>query len=211
MTTEVPVQRTKVSPNQVFRLVQTLPKELQTLFAKEAYNDVAVNTGEFTPEPERKYDHPLGLEWLTKHGIPNTIEELEAQRQYVFQTMISGPDTYNVGQFFVVFPRIIYSNTDLPDQLLLVEVMDELEFPPMPDLKVAYTDEMRKANWQEEATIALRAALQAYVVQGKIKIHDAGFRMYSSTDMYQFEEKYADPDAERLTFKETVRRQRQSN
>lgn len=211
MTTEVPTQRTKISPNQVFRLVQTLPKDLQTLFAKEAYSDVAVNTGEFTPEPERKYDHPLGLEWLTKHGIPNTVEELEAQRQYVFQTMISGPDTYNVGQFFVVFPSIIYSNNDIPDRLLLVEVMDELEFPPMPDLKVSYTDEMRKASWQEEATIALRAALQSYVVQGKIKIHEAGFRMYAGKDSYQFEEKYVDPDAEQMTFKEAIRRHRQSN
>lgn len=211
MTTEAPIQRTKVTPNQVFRLVQTLPKDLQTKFAKEAYTDIAVPNGEFVPEPERKYDHPLGLEWLTKQGIPNTVEELEAQRQYVFQTMVSGPDTYNVGQFFVVFPSIIYSSGDLKDGLLVVEVMDELEFPPMPDLKVAYTEEMRQAGWQDQSTIALRAALQDYVVQGKIKIHEAGYRMYSSTDMYKFEENFVHPEAERITFKEAVRRHRSTN
>jgi hypothetical protein len=211
MTTDTPVQRIKIGPNQVFRLVQLLPKDLQAKFTKEAYTDVVHDTAEFVPEPERKYDHPLGLEWLTKHKIPNTVEELEEQRQYVFQTMVSGSDTYNVGQFFVVFPRIVYASNDLKDNLLVVEVMDELEFPPMPDMKVAYTDEMRKANWQDEATIALRAALQSYVVQGKIKIHDAGFRMYSSTDMYQFQERYIDPEAEVLSFKDAVRRHRQSN
>ena len=211
MTTETPIQRTKIAPNQVFRLVNLLPKEMQAKFAKEAYSDVVHDTTEFVPEPERKYDHPLGLEWLTKHNIPNTIEELEEQRQYVFQTMISGPDTYNVGQFFVVFPRIVYASNDLKDNLLIVEVMDELEFPPMPDMKVVYTDEMRKANWQDEATIALRAALQSYVVQGKIKIHTADFRMYSSTDMYQFQERFIEPEAEVMSFKDAVRRHRQSN
>lgn len=199
---------TKISPAQVFQLVKLLPKELQQQFAAEAYEDVTQDTTEFVPEPENRYEHSLGLSWLTKHNIPNTIEELEEQRQYVFQTMVSGADRYNVGQFFVVFPNVVYHTTDVTDNILVVEVMDELEFPPMPDLKVLYNDEIRSASFKDQNVIAMRHALEAYVTQGKIKIHEAGFRMYSSTDQYTFEERYVDPAQEQLSFKEALRRQR---
>lgn len=212
MTEETPTQRTKIGPSQVFRLVQLLPKELQQSFAKEAWVDVKQDSTEFVPEPERKYDHPLGLEWLSKNKIPNTVEELEEQRQYVFQTMVNGPETYNVGQFFVVFPSVVYNTKDVHDNLLIVEVMDELEFPSMPDLKVPYNDDIRAAtDWQEQATVALRAALNSYVVSGKIRIHTSGFRMYSSTDMYQFQERFQDENEVKLSFQENMRRHRQNS
>jgi hypothetical protein len=199
---------TKIQPQQVFRLVGLLPKSLQVEFNKEAYEDVKQTDDGFVPDVATKYEHSLGLAWLTKHGIPNTVEELEAQRQYVFQTMVSGSDTYNVGQFIVVFPSIVYSTSDIRDSVLVLEVMDELEFPPMPDMVIPYNDDIRNATYETEATVALRYALEAYIATGKIKVHEAGFRMYSSVDNYKFQENFVDPDEPKLTFKELVRRNR---
>lgn len=207
-TTQTPAKRTKISPSQVYQLVALLPKELQERFRKEAYEDFVPKDVDFVPEPERRYNHSLGLSWLTKNNIPNTVEELEEQRQYVFQTMVSGPDTYNVGQFFVVFPSVIYHTRDIDDNLLIVEVMDELEFPPMPDLKVLYNDDIRQVPHQQQSTVALRYALQAYVASGKIKIHEAGYRMYSSTDMYTFQERFIDQEQVTMSFKEALKRRR---
>lgn len=201
---------TKINPQQVFRLVGLLPKELQQQFAKEAYEEVKHEPGEFIPDTEKRYEHSLGLSWLTKHRIPNTVEELEAQRQYVFQTMISGSETYNVGQFIVVFPQIIYGSRDIQETILVLEVMDELEFPPMPDLVVPYNDEIRNAKYEDEATTALRYALEAYVSTGKLKVHEAGFRMYAGTDQYAFQERFVDTTEERPSFKEAIRRHRQA-
>lgn len=200
--------RTKIGPSQVFTLVQLLPKDLQEKFRKETWEEVKHEITEFTPEPESRYEHSLGLSWLTKHKIPNTVEELEEQRMCVFQTMVSGPDRYNVGQFFVVFPSVVYATRDIEDNLLVIEVMDELEFPPMPDIKVKYNDEIRGATYEDQATVALRYALQSYAAQGRIKIHEAGFRMYANSDQYTFQERYVDEAQEPKSFQDTVRRQR---
>jgi hypothetical protein len=201
---------TKIAPQQVFRLVGLLPKEMQQQFNKEAYEEVKQEPGEFVPDVEKRYEHSLGLSWLTKHNIPNTVEELEAQRQYVFQTMVSGPETYNVGQFIVVFPQIIYGPRDIESTILVLEVMDELEFPPMPDLVVPYNDEIRKAAFDDQATVALRYALESYVATGKLKVHEAGFRMYAGVDQYAFQDRFAEPTEDRPSFKEMIRRNRQS-
>lgn len=200
----------KIQPNQVYRLVNLLPKEMQVEFNNEAFVDVANTDEEFVPDADRRYDHSLGLSWLTKHKIPNTIEELEAQRQYVFQTMISGPDTYNVGQFIVVFPSIIYGTRDLGESVLVLEVMDELEFPPMPDMVVPFNAEIRAASYDDVDRVALRHALECYVATGKIKVHTAGIRVYGGTESYKFQERFTPVEEERLSFQEIIRRNRRS-
>ena len=199
---------TKIQPQQVFRLVALLPKDLQNDFAIKAYKDVTPTDLEFKPDTEKQYDHSLGLSWLTKHDIPNTDEELELQRQYVFQTMVSGAQTYNVGQFIVLFPSIVYNTRDIGDKLIILEVMDELEFPAMPDLVVPFNAAIRAAGFDEEAGIALRYALFDYISSGKVRLHEAGVRVYGGTESYKFQDRFAPEVEERLSFKELVRRQR---
>lgn len=200
----------KIQPTHVYRIVNLLPKEMQNEFNKEAFVDAVQPDGEFIPDAERRYDHSLGLSWLTKHNIPNTVEELEAQRQFVFQTMISGPVSYNVGQFIVLFPSIIYGSRDIEEELLVLEVMDELEFPAMPDMVVQFNDEIRNASYDDSSRIALKHALESYVVSGKIKVHSAGMRMYGGTESYKFQERFVNKDEEPLSFTETIRRNRRS-
>lgn len=198
---------TKIAPAKVFSLVKLLPKELQNEFAKEAYQEVQDTSVDFVPDPELRYDHSLGLSWLTKHNIPNTVEELEAQRQYVFQTMLSGASTYNVGQFIVVFPNVVYGSRDIENNTLVIEVMDELEFPELPDLTVPFNDDIRAATFESADIVALRYALQSYVVQGKIRIHEAGVRMYSNAESYKFQERFEDTVTEKpVSFIEAARR-----
>lgn len=187
--------RTKISPASVYELVRALPKSLQEEFRKEAYFDFVPEDVDFVPEPERRYDHSLGLSWLTSKGIPNTIEELEEQRQYLFQTVIAGPVTYNVGQFIVLFANTVYHPSEVADQLLVVEVMSELDFPELPDLTTPYTDEIRNASNNKVDMIALQQALSIYAAQGKIRIHEAGVRMYSVAEKYAFEDNFK-PEAE---------------
>jgi hypothetical protein len=197
---------TKISPNQVFRLVGLLPRRLQKEFQQEAYQDVVVDTEEFIPDAERKYEHSLGLSWLTKHKIPNTVEELEAQRQYVFNTMISGADRYNVGQFIVLLPSVVHHSREIENNLLVVEVMDELDFPAI-DLKTPYTEAMRQTHdHRTESLIALRAALQVYAADGKIRVHEAGHRVYSGSDEYQFQERFHEEIAEENAGRVSTRR-----
>lgn len=197
---------TKIAPAKVFQLVKLLPKALQNEFSKEAYKEVQDNSVDFVPDPELRYDHSLGLSWLTKHGIPNTLEELEAQRQYVFQTMVSGATSYNVGQFIVVFPNIVHGSRDIEGNTLVVEVMDELEFPELPDLVIPFNDEIRAATFESADIIALRYALQAYVAQGKIRIHEAGVRMYANSESYKFQERFESDEEKPTSFREAVRR-----
>lgn len=199
---------TKLSPQAVFKLVATLPKDLQERFRLETRVEEKQESEEFVMDPTYKYDHVLGLSWLTDNDIPNTQEELDAQREIVFKTMVSGAVTYNVGQFFVLFPEIVYGTSDISDTLMVVEVMDELDFPAELELITKDTAEIRDAGYMERGAIAIRAALQSYVASGKIKIHQAGMRMYMCEERYQFETRYIDPDAPVVTFKEAVRRHR---
>lgn len=198
---------TKLTPQAVFSVVGVLPKTLQDDFRQKCWSDQSTKEDEFVPDPVLKYDHPLGLTWLHEHDIPNTVEGLDEQRQMVFKTMISGPETYNVGQFFVLFPEVVYSSRDIDSTIMVVEVMDELEFPAHEDLIAQATDEIRSAG-DEEAAFAIRAALMSYVVSGKIKIHQAGMRMYYLERRYQFEERFTQPDEKPLSFKDAARRNR---
>lgn len=199
---------TKIQPIQVLRLVGLLPKHLQQEFTKEAYVDTKPTEDGFVPDTDRIYDHSLGLSWLTKHNIPNTLDELEAQRQYIFQTMVSGSEEYNVGELIVVFPNIVYSTSDIKNNLMVLEVMTELKFPAMTDLMTSYNNDIRAAGFETEAMVALRYALQTYVADGKIKVHDAGYRVYSASDTYQFQSRFTDPEETKLSFLDHVRNHR---
>lgn len=200
---------TKIQPQQVYQIVGLLPKDMQAEFSKEAYMEVTQPEGEFIPDAVKRYDHSLGLSWLTKHKIPNTVEELQAQRQFIFQTMISGSETYNVGQFIVLFPSIIYGSRDIGESVLLLEVMVDLEFPAMPDLVVPFNDEIRNAPYGEDLPIALRYALYDYVSTGKVKLHTAGMRMYGGVESYKFQDRFVEP-TDRRSFKEILRDSRRS-
>lgn len=199
---------TKLQPQGVFNIVGLLPKELQDRFRKECWAEVKQDETEFVPDPEYKYDHVLGLSWLTAEGIPNTQEELDAQREFVFKTMVSGSETYNVGQFFVLFPNVVYTTNDIGNTLMIVEVLDELEFPAANDLVTPALAEYNQHGYMDREAHAVRAALLSYVASGKIKIHEGGLRMYSCEERYQFETRYIDPEEKPLTFAEQVRRQR---
>lgn len=198
---------TKLSPQGVFAIVGILPKALQEDFRNTTYTEVKQESTDFDPDPEKRYDHSLGLSWLSGKGIPNTTEGLDEQREYVFKTMISGPVNYNVGQFIVLFPEAVYSASDIEDAILVVEVMDELEFPPEVDLLARHGDSVitTETNF---STTALQAALMSYLPQGKVKVHPAGMRMYHMSKQYQFEAKFIDADEKTLNFKDAVRRQR---
>lgn len=199
---------TKLAPQAVFNLVGLLPKELQDRFRKECWAEEKQEETDFVPDPVFKYDHVLGLTWLTNEGIPNTQEELDAQREFLFQTMVSGPETYNVGQFFVLFPNIIYHTSDIGDKLMIVEVMDELEFPAGTDMVTPALAEYNRHGYMDREALAIRAALQSYIASGKIKIHEGSMRMYTCSERYQFEERYKDPAEKPLTFKEEMARRR---
>lgn len=199
---------TKLQPQGVFSIVGLLPKELQDRFRKECWVEEKNDETEFVPDPVLKYDHVLGLSWLTNEGIPNTQEGLDEQREFIFKTMISGPVTYNVGQFFVLFPNIVYTTSDIGDSLMIVEVMDELEFPAEEDLRTAALSEYNQYEYMCRETQAVRAALQSYVASGKIKIHEGRMRMYSCEERYSFEERYKSPEEKPMTFKEMLRRRR---
>lgn len=199
---------TKLSPQGVFSLVGLLPKDLQDRFRKEVWvEDKDIET-EFTPDPTYKYDHVLGLSWLTSEGIPNTQEELDDQREFVFKTMVSGPITYNIGQFFVLFPNVVYSTSDISDALMIVEVMDELEFPAELELTTKALPEYNQYGYMGREAQAIRAALMSYVTSGKIKIHEGRMRMYACEERFAFEANYKDPGEKPLTFKEHARRHR---
>lgn len=199
---------TKLSPQGVFNLVGLLPKELQDRFRKETWVEEKQDETEFVPDPVYKYDHVLGLSWLTSEGIPNTQEELDAQREFVFKTMVSGPVTYNVGQFFVLFPNVVYTTNDISDALMIVEVMDELDFPAETELITKALPEYEQYGYMGREAHAIRAALMSYVASGKIKIHEGRMRMYSCETRYSFEDNYKEPSTEPLSFKENVRRHR---
>lgn len=199
---------TKLSMQAVFRLVGALPKEMQERFRTETRVEEKQDDLEFVPDPVYKYDHVLGLSWLTDNGIPNTQEGLDEQREIHFKTMVSGPERYNVGQFFVLFPEVVYNTSDISDMLMVVEVMDELEFPAAEELVTPDTAELRAAGYMERGAIAIRSALQSHVAAGRIKIHQAGMRMYTLEEQYKFEERFKDPNEKPLSFKEHVRRHR---
>lgn len=199
---------TKLSMQATFRLVGMLPKDMQERFRVETRVEDKQDETEFVPDPVYKYDHVLGLSWLTDNGIPNTQEGLDEQREIHFKTMVSGPETYNVGQFMVLFPEVVYNTSDISDVLMVVEVLDELEFPATEVLSTPDTAELRAAGYMERGAIAIRAALHSYVAAGRIKIHQAGMRMYTLEEQYQFEERFKDPEAKPLSFKETLRRHR---
>lgn len=201
---------TKLGPQGVFNLVGLLPKNLQDRFRIECWVEEKQDETEFVPDPVRKYDHVLGLSWLTAEGIPNTQEELDAQREFTFKTMVSGPVSYNVGQFFVLFPSIVYNTSDISDTLMIVEVMDELDFPAEVDLITPSLKEYNQYGYMDREAHAIRAALMSYVTSGKIKIHDGRWRMYSCEESYKFEERYKDPDEKPLTFKEHLQRRRRN-
>lgn len=196
----------KLSPQGVFALVGTLPRELQDRFRKETWVEVKNEETEFVPDPEYKYDHVLGLSWLTNEGIPNTQEELDEQREMVFKTMISGPEAYNVGQFFVLFPSVVYNSADIGDTLMIVEVMADLDFPPAVDLVTRALPEYEQYQGLDREAHAIRAALQSYVASGKIKIHQGSLRMYACEYRYKFEENYKVAEEQPISFKEAVRR-----
>jgi len=201
---------TKLSPQGVYQIVGLLPKDLQDDFRQKAWAEEKSEDTDFVPDPVLKYDHSLGLSWLTDQNIPNTLEALDEQREFVFKTMVSGPVTYNVGQFIVLFPELIYHSKDVSDTIMVVEVMDELDFPAEIDLVTSDSDEIRSAVDDERAAIAIRAALNAYLPAGKIKIHQAGMRMYAMQDRYRFETRYVQPDEKPLSFKDAMRRHRKA-
>lgn len=201
---------TKLSPQGVFNIVGLLPKELQDRFRKDCWAEVKDDETEFVPDPEYKYDHVLGLSWLTAEGIPNTQEELDAQREFIFKTMVSGPESYNVGQFFVLFPNIVYTTGDISDSLMIVEVMDELDFPANVNLSTPALAEYNQYGYMGREAQAIRAALYSYVASGKIKIHEGRMRMYACEEQYRFEERFKVAEEQPLSFKEQLRRQRRS-
>ncbi|ABY63187.1 hypothetical protein ST201phi2-1p362 [Pseudomonas phage 201phi2-1] len=199
---------TKLQPQGVFSIVGLLPKELQERFRKECWTEEKQEETDFVPDPVLKYDHVLGLSWLTAEGIPNTQEELDAQREMIFKTMISGPTTYNVGQFFVLFPNVVYTTRDIEDSLMIVEVLDELEFPATDNLVTPALPEYNQYGYMSREALAIRAALHSYVASGRIKIHEGAMRMYACEEQYKFEERYKKPDEKPLTFVEMARRRR---
>ncbi len=199
---------TKLPPQGVFNLVGLLPKVKQDQFRKECWVAKKQDETEFVPDPVLEYDHVLGLTWLTNEGIPNTQEELNEQREFLFQTMVSGPETYNVGQFFVLFPNIIYHTSDIGDKLMIVEVMAELDFPASVNMTTPALEEYNQYGYMNREALAIRAALQSYIAEGKIKIHEGAMRMYTCSEQYKFEANYKDPDEKPLTFKEMARRRR---
>lgn len=199
---------TKLAPQGVFNLVGLLPKEHQDRFRKDCWVEEKQDETEFVADPVMKYDHVLGLTWLTNEGIPNTQEELDAQREFLFQTMISGPERYNIGEFFVLFPNIVYTSSDIGDKLMIVEVMDELEFPANIDLTTQALAEYNQYGYMNREALAIRAALRSYITEGKIKIHEGNMRMYACSEQYKFEANYKNPDEKPLSFKELARRRR---
>lgn len=204
------INGTKLSPQGVFQVVGVLPKTLQDDFRAKCWLEEKQEEAEFVPDPVLKYDHSAGLTWLSENNIPNTLEGLETQREIVFKTMISGAESYNVGQFIVLFPELVYHSKDLGDTIMVVEVMDELEFPAEVDLVTSIDNDIRYASDVDRAAFAVRAALQAYLPSGKIKIHQAGMRMYAMQERYKFETRYTDPEEPKLSFRDAVRRHRKN-
>lgn len=165
----------QLDPMELFNLLKHTPS-LFTSFRKECYRTMPQES--LDAPPEVKYDHKLGIAFLTKHGIPTTHEELLEDSKYIYDSVMTGSVRYNVGQLVVVFSEAIQGTGGLTtNNTWIMEVMDEFEFPAdMPLVSMKVED--------------LRLALKEHLDKGIIKLHQAaGIRMYAVEQTYGFAER----------------------
>lgn len=167
--------KTTVEPMELFNLIKHVPSLFEE-FRRECYT-VPLEEA-LDANPEKKYDHNLGLAFLKKHGIPSTREDLFEDGKYTYSSVMTGSIRYNVGQLVVLFSDTIYSSGDMTTgNTWILEVMDEFEFPgniPLVSLRVE----------------DIRLALASHIEKGTIKLHQAaGIRMYDNVHTYGYAER----------------------
>lgn len=173
---------TQLEPIEVFNVLKHVPA-LNAEFRTECYSYPENDSLDFTTsEGEKRYNHKLGIAFLKKHGIPTTREALKADGKYTYTSIKDGTKVYNVGQFIVVFSNAIYSSGDITNNnVWVLEVMDEFEF--LADLELtSLVDE------------DIREALKVFLDTGKVKLHQAGHRIYDVEFSYKFAERINSED-----------------
>lgn len=168
---------TQIEPIEVFNVLKHVPS-LTEAFRNECYTYPESESLDFTSsEGEKRYNHKLGIAFLKKHGIPTTREGLYDDGKFTYTSIKDGMKVYNVGQFIVVFSNAIYSSGDITNQnVWVLEVMDEFEF----------LEDLELNSFKRED---IREALNVFLSTGKVKLHQAGHRIYDVTFSYQFAER----------------------
>lgn len=169
------MSKTQIEPVELFNLIKHVPSLFEE-FRRDCY--IVPLTESLESQPDRKYDHKLGIAMLKRHGIPTTKEDLFADGKYIYNSVMNGDVRYNVGQLVVVFSETIYSSGDMTkNNTWILEVMDEFDFPADKPLVSMCVEDIRNG-------------LREHLDKGIIKLHQAaGIRMYDNVHAYGFAER----------------------
>lgn len=166
---------TPLTASSVFQIVSLC--NLQVPFKAECFREKTKEELDFDPSSNVIYSPQLGVQFLKKHNLPTTVEQLREQERYMFDTLIPGKIRYMAGDFFMIYPDVVRNRADLIDTApLLIEVLGEFELPS--DLSL------------ESPTENIHLALASYVQDGLIKIHEVGVRMFQQSKFYKFQQRF---------------------
>ncbi|BEG72533.1 hypothetical protein [Pseudomonas phage PA1C] len=171
-----PRKETPLQPTDVFDIVRKCG--LTEDFKRLCYEDATPEELDFNPDVVTVYRHDLGLKFLRGKNLPTTLEDLKDRTEVLFETMTAGKIDYKAGEMIVLFPRPVYSGSDLKNNMVIAIVKEDFKFESDVDLN---------CGGEENFEIAMRP----YVEGGQLElVTNPGLRVYSAYERWTFLERF---------------------